>query len=114
MEKCLAVMLMWNFPHSRVAQKWRGQWDFDVAHALLGGQLVLYCPQWSQECLVWPGSSLHLWSCSAGMKEESLSLEREMDPGWGTHILLAQLSTFMGTLERRGSAETFKRRTLLE
>lgn len=38
-------MLVWNFPHSRVTPQWWGQWGSAMAHAPLGGQFVLHCPQ---------------------------------------------------------------------
>lgn len=43
--KSLAIMLVWNFPRSRVAQQWRGPQGSDAAQALLSAQQISRCPQ---------------------------------------------------------------------
>jgi hypothetical protein len=67
MKKCLAAMLMWNFPRSRVAQKWRGQWG-PLTRPMCQWAVSWLCTahSWSEEFLLltghwFPSPAVLLW-----------------------------------------------------
>lgn len=93
---------MWNFPHSRVAQLWRGQLGSDMTHAPLCSQLTFALPT-AEHSQFQAGISPHLWS--SGVKEGSPGMEKGGSWMGYLHPDGAVLSPDR-CLEEMGSAET--------